>query len=67
ATATALPTPAVEVPAAAATLSPTRRPAPPDRVAAAFIDIDVLTGGGEFDSRTGRYADNVVAIATPIT
>ena len=27
----------------------------------------LITCGGEFDSRTGRYADNVVAIATPIT
>jgi len=27
----------------------------------------LITCGGQFDSRTGRYADNVVAIATPIT
>lgn len=27
----------------------------------------MITCGGQFDSRTGRYADNVVAIATPIT
>jgi LPXTG-site transpeptidase (sortase) family protein len=27
----------------------------------------LITCGGDFDSRTGRYADNVVAIATPIT
>ncbi|MFE5410200.1 class F sortase [Microbacterium sp. NPDC056569] len=27
----------------------------------------LITCGGLFDSRTGRYADNVVAIATPIT
>jgi len=27
----------------------------------------LIACGGQFDSRTGRYADNVVAIATPIT
>lgn len=27
----------------------------------------LITCGGQFDSRTGRYADNVVAIATPTT
>lgn len=30
-------------------------------------NLVLITCGGEFDSRTGRYADNVVAIATPIT
>lgn len=30
-------------------------------------DLVLITCGGAFDSRTGRYADNVVAIATPIT
>jgi sortase (surface protein transpeptidase) len=29
-------------------------------------DLVLITCGGAFDSRTGRYADNVVAIATPI-
>lgn len=26
----------------------------------------LITCGGEFDRTTGRYADNVVAIATPV-
>jgi len=30
-------------------------------------NLVLITCGGQFDSRTGRYADNVVAIATPIT
>ncbi|MBW9110627.1 class F sortase [Microbacterium trichothecenolyticum] len=30
-------------------------------------NLVLITCGGEFDSRTGRYADNVVAIATPTT
>ncbi|WP_194398084.1 class F sortase [Microbacterium atlanticum] len=29
-------------------------------------DLVLITCGGAFDSTTGRYADNVVAIATPI-
>ncbi|GAA5094367.1 hypothetical protein GCM10025760_25510 [Microbacterium yannicii] len=29
-------------------------------------NLVLITCGGQFDSRTGRYADNVVAIATPI-
>ena len=28
-------------------------------------DLVLITCGGEFDTRTGRYADNVVVIATP--
>ncbi|MFE7846690.1 class F sortase [Microbacterium sp. NPDC057407] len=30
-------------------------------------NLVLITCGGAFDSNTGRYADNVVAIATPIT
>lgn len=30
-------------------------------------NLVLITCGGAFDSRTGRYADNVVAIATPIS
>ncbi|WP_106816686.1 class F sortase [Microbacterium timonense] len=29
-------------------------------------NLVLITCGGQFDSRTGRYADNLVAIATPI-